>query len=90
MADQEIVIRLTVPEFVILDEFLRRITLHNTLAVEDSAEWQALCNLEALFEKEPSRGDDSWPTLEQARAAVRPVCLEPTITVRAIQRFPTP
>lgn len=68
MANSEVVIRLTIPEAVVLDTFLRRYSETGRLTVADPAEQRALWNLQCLFEKV---GDPSWPTLEKARAALR-------------------
>ncbi len=68
MADSEVIIRLTVPEAVVLDGLLRRYSETDQLTIEDQAEQQALWNLQCLFERE---GDPSWPTLDEARAALR-------------------
>jgi hypothetical protein len=68
VANSEVVIRLTIPEAVVLDTFLRRYSATDRLTVADPAEQRALWNLQCLFEKV---GDPSWPTLEEARAALR-------------------
>jgi hypothetical protein len=70
MENNDVTIRLTVAEFVVLDEFLRRFSGTGQLFIADQAERQALWNLECLFEKEPTRSDE-WPSLDQARAQVR-------------------
>jgi hypothetical protein len=68
MADSEVTIRLTIPEAVVLDGLLGRYSETDCLTIEDQAEQRALWNLHCLFERE---GDPSWPTLEEARAALR-------------------
>jgi hypothetical protein len=68
MPHPEVVIRLTVPEAVVLDAFLRRYSETDRLVIADQAEQRALWNLQCLFEKV---GDPSWPSLEEARAALR-------------------
>ena len=68
MLESEVVIRLTVPEAVVLDALLRRYSETDRLAIVDQAEQRALWNLQCLFEK---IGDPSWPSLEEARAALR-------------------
>lgn len=68
MPDPEVIIRLTVPEAVVLDEFLRRYAETDNLIITDQAEQRALWNLQCIFEK---AGDPSWPSLEEARAALR-------------------
>jgi len=66
--DDEVAIRLTVPEAVVLDTFLRRYSETDRLIIVDRAEQRALWNLQCVFEKV---GDPSWPSLEEARAALR-------------------
>jgi hypothetical protein len=68
VCDSEVVIRLTVPEAVVLDTFLRRYSETDRLMIADQAEQRALWNLQCVFEKV---GDPSWPSLEEARAALR-------------------
>lgn len=68
MPDSEVIIRLAVPEAVVLDAFLRRYSETDQLVIIDQAEQQALWNLQCVFEK---IGDPSWPSLEEARAALR-------------------
>ena len=68
MSESEVVIRLTVPEAVVLDDLLRRYSETDRLTIEDQAEQRALWNLQCLFERE---GDPSWPSLATARAALR-------------------
>ena len=68
MPDSEVVIRLTVPEPVVLDAFLRRYSETDRLVIADQAEQRALWNLQCVFEKV---GDPSWPSLEEARASLR-------------------
>jgi hypothetical protein len=68
MHNSEVVIRLTVPEAVVLDAFLRRYSETDRLNIADQAEQRALWNLQCVFEKV---GDPSWPSLEEARAALR-------------------
>jgi hypothetical protein len=68
MPDGQVTIRLTVPEAVVLDAFLRRYSDTDKLTVEDQAEQWALWNLQCLFERE---GDPSWPSVEEARAMLR-------------------
>ena len=68
MLESEVVIRLTVPEAVVLDALLRRYSETDQFTVVDQAEQRALWNLQCLFEKV---GDPSWPPLEEARAALR-------------------
>jgi hypothetical protein len=68
MTDSEVVIRLTVPEAVVLDALLRRYSETDCLVINDQAEQRALWNLQCVFEKV---GDPSWPSLENARAALR-------------------
>ncbi|HET6881776.1 MAG TPA: hypothetical protein VFI31_16550 [Pirellulales bacterium] len=68
MRDSEVVIRLTVSEAVVLDTFLRRFSETDRLMIADQAEQRALWNLQCVFEKV---GDPSWPSLEEARAALR-------------------
>ena len=68
MPDDEVAIRLTVPEAVVLDTFLRRYSETDRLIIVDRAEQRALWNLQCVFEQV---GDPSWPSLEEARAALR-------------------
>lgn len=68
MAESEIVIRITKPEAVVLDAFLRRFSESDELTIEDQAEQQALWNLQCLFEK---ISDKEWPPIENARAILR-------------------
>jgi hypothetical protein len=70
MKNEDVTIRLTVQEFVVLDEFLRRFSGTDRLSIEDQAERNALWNLQCLFEKYPNRSDD-WPSLEAARNEIR-------------------
>lgn len=64
----QVVIRLTMPEAVVLDAFLRRYSETGRLSIEDQAEQRALWNLQCVFE---TVGNPSWPSLEQGRAALR-------------------
>jgi hypothetical protein len=68
MPECEVILRLTVPEAVVLDEFLRRYSETDQLTIVDQAEQRALWNLQCVFEKV---GDPTWPTLEEARASLR-------------------
>src|SRR5437762_36113 len=68
MDDPEVVVRLTVPEAVVLDAMLRRYSETDRLDIADQAEQRALWNLQCVFEK---LGDPSWPSLEEARAMLR-------------------
>ena len=68
MAESFVEIRLTQEEAVVLDRLLWRFSTTDRLTVEDQSEQQALWNLQCLFEK---AGDPSWPSLEDARAALR-------------------
>ncbi len=68
MPDAQVIIRLTVPEAVVLDAFLRRYSETDRLVIADQAEQRTLWNLECVFEKV---GDPSWPSLEDVRAALR-------------------
>jgi hypothetical protein len=68
MSEGEVILRLTVPEAVVLDELLRRYSETDQLAVLDQAEQRALWNLQCVFEKV---GDPTCPTLEEARASLR-------------------
>lgn len=68
MPDAEAVLRLTIPEAVVLDAFLRRYSETDQLTIADQAEQRALWNLQCVFEK---IGDPSWPSLEDARASLR-------------------
>lgn len=68
MDDSEVVIRLTAHEAVVLDAFLRRYSETDQLAITDPAEQRALWNLQCVFEKV---GDPSWPSIQEARAALR-------------------
>ena len=70
MEDPDVTIRLTVSEFIVLDELLRRFSETGELAIEDQAEQRALWNIQCLFEKESNRLD-SWPNLEKARESLR-------------------
>ncbi len=63
VGDPEVVIRLTIPEAVVLDALLRRYSETERLTVDDPAEQRALWNLQCLFEEV---GDPSWPTLAEA------------------------
>jgi hypothetical protein len=65
MSEPEVSISLTVPEFVVLDEILRRYSETNKFTIEDKAEQQALWNLQCLLEKGI---DPSWPTLAEAKS----------------------
>jgi hypothetical protein len=69
MVDSYVTIRVTVTEAVVLDAFLRRYSDTDKLTIEDQAEQQALWNLQCLFEREGDR--PTWPTLEEAREALR-------------------
>jgi hypothetical protein len=71
MAEAEVTIRLTAPEALVLGELLRRYSETGRLAIEDSAEQQALWNLECLLER-VALPPPSWPTLDEARAVLRP------------------
>lgn len=68
MTNPEVVIRLSVPEAVVLDAFLRRYSETDRLCIADQAEQRALWNLQCIFEK---AGNPSWPSLEEARDALR-------------------
>jgi hypothetical protein len=68
MTDSEVEIRLTPDEAVVLDELLRRFSATDQLTIEDQSEQRALWNLQCLFER---AGDPNWPSLEQARSALR-------------------
>ncbi|MBS0205236.1 MAG: hypothetical protein JSS49_20215 [Planctomycetes bacterium] len=68
MSESEVVIRLTVPEAVVLDELLRRYSETDRLTIEDQAEQRALWNLQCLFERE---ADPARPSLATARATLR-------------------
>ena len=68
MSESEVVLRLTIHEAVVLDAMLRRYSETDQLVVEDQSEQRALWNLQCVFEKV---GDPNWPTLEEARAALR-------------------
>lgn len=70
---EEVIIRLTVPEAVVIDAFLRRYSETDQLIIADQAEQRALWNLQCLFEKV---GDPSWPSVEDSRAALRDVVEE--------------
>ena len=61
--------------------------MNDALSIEDEDERQALWNLECVFEREPSRGDELWPTLEQARAALADFALPMTAPRRRWSRF---
>lgn len=50
MSDSEVVIRLTVPEAVVIDAFLRRYSENDRLYIVDQAEQRALWNLQCIFE----------------------------------------
>ncbi len=69
MGSKEITIRLTCAEAVVLDEFLRRYSDTDVLAIEDQAEQTALWNLACLLERDGDR--PLWPSLEEARAELR-------------------
>ena len=66
MSGNEVTIRLTAAEAVVLDDLLRRYTETDRLAVVDRAEQQVLWNLLCLLEREGDR--PSWPSLREARA----------------------
>jgi hypothetical protein len=68
MVEPDVVIRLTVPEAVVLGAFLRRYSETDQLLIADQAEQRALWNLQCLFEKV---GDPSWPSVEEARTTLR-------------------
>jgi hypothetical protein len=68
MPATEVIIWLTVPEVVVLDALLRRYSETDQLSVADQAEQRALWNLQCVLEKV---GDPTWPTLEEARSALR-------------------
>jgi hypothetical protein len=68
MPESEVIIRLTVPEAVVLDALLRRCSETDRLVITDQAEQRALWNLQCVFEK---AGDPLWPSLEEAQAALR-------------------
>lgn len=68
--EARITIRLTVAEFVVLDELLRRFSRSDQLTIDDASERQALWNLQCICERLPDRSD-SWPSLEEARASLR-------------------
>ena len=69
MSDREITIRLTFAEAVVLDEFLRRYSDTDVLAIEDQAEQTALWNLACLLERDGDR--PLWPSREEACAELR-------------------
>jgi hypothetical protein len=71
MGDREVTIHLTTAEAVVLGELLWRFSQTERLSVEDAAEQQALWNLECLLER-IALPSPSWPSLEEARAALRP------------------
>lgn len=63
----EVEIKLTKDEALVLFEFLSRFSDEERLSIEDQAEQRALWNLTCLFEKalaEPFSGD--WPQIIQA------------------------
>jgi len=64
--EKEVTIHLTSAEAVILDEFLRRYSNTDRLAIEDQAEQRALWNLACLLESDGDR--PNWPSLDEARA----------------------
>jgi hypothetical protein len=68
VSEPEVVIRLSVPEAVVLDAFLRRYVETDQLTIVDQAEQRALWNLQCVFEKV---GDPAWPPVEQALATLR-------------------
>lgn len=68
MTSHEVIIRLTVPEAVVFDAFLRRYSETDCLTIVDQAEQRVLWNLQCVFEKV---GDPSWPSLDVARSALR-------------------
>jgi hypothetical protein len=68
MPNPEVVIRLTVPEAVVLDAFLRRYSGTDRLMIADQTEQRVLWNLQCVFEKV---GDPSWPSLDTARKALQ-------------------
>ena len=66
--EDELTIRLTINEAVVLLGLSQRYTETNQLAVEDQAEQRALWNLACILERE----DESWwPSFEQAKAELR-------------------
>jgi hypothetical protein len=69
MSEKEVTIRLTFAEAVVLDEFLRRYSNTDILAIEDQGERSALWNLACLLERDGDR--PNWPSLEEARAELR-------------------
>ncbi len=71
MAEEEVTIPLTVAEAVVLGELLWRYSTTGQLTVEHPAEQQALWNLECLLER-VALPPPSWPSVEEARAIVRP------------------
>jgi hypothetical protein len=70
MSNDSVTISLTVEEFVVLDELLRRYSTTGKLAIADPAEQNALFALTCIFEREPTRSD-SWPSLADARKSLR-------------------
>ena len=71
MAEEEVNILLTVAEAVVLRELLWRYSKTGHFTVEHPAEQQALWNLECLLER-VALPPPSWPSLDEARAEVRP------------------
>lgn len=71
MAEDEVTIPLTVAEIVVLGKLLWRHSTTDRLSVEHPAEQQALWNLDCLLER-VALPPPSWPTLDEARATVRP------------------
>lgn len=66
--EDEVTIRLTVNEAVVLLEFALRYTQADQLTIEDKAEQIVLWNLGCILERQ----DESWwPSTEQARATLR-------------------
>lgn len=64
----DVVVRITEHEAVVLDEFLRRFSTTDVLAIEHPAERRMLWNLQCVMEK---HGDcPLWPSLEASRAAL--------------------
>ncbi len=68
MSEEQITIRLTPAEAVVLDEFCRRYSDTDVLEIKDQAEQRALWNLACLLEREI---DPDWPSLDGARTVLR-------------------
>lgn len=63
MTDAEVMIRLTLPEAVVLLGLLRRYSEDGRPTIEDQDEQRALWNLECVFEREDG---PAWPSTEIA------------------------